>query len=346
MTPVPASSAVPDFAVAVNGAPLSPAAASDVHAIRVDEALDVLSMFTIELYCWDPETLTITWPDDPAFAVGNQVAISLGYVNALTEVMTAEITGLELSVSQDRPPMLTVRGHDLRHRLGRGRKTRGFAATTDSSIASTVAVEAGLTAQVTDSGTTHDLVLQSNQSDLELLRERAGLIGYEFYVRDRVLHFHPPADDQPPALTLDALGDLTSFAPRLSSLGQSGQVAARGWDVQAKQPLASQLSAPGGGASSDRAFGLSTTLVVADAPLVTAGDADQAARGIAAAVGAGYVRGEGELAGRPDLHAGVSVALTGAGQTFSGTYYVTSVRHSLLLGDGFRTSFDVRRSGT
>jgi phage protein D len=342
---VPASSTVPDFAVLVNGAPLSPAATGDIRAIHVDETLDALSMFTIELYCWDSTTLTVTWPDDPAFAVGNEVTIQLGYVDALTAVMTGEITGLEPQFSMDEPVMLTVRGHDHRHRLARGRKTRGFTTTKDSAIASTLAREAGLRAQVTDSRTTHDLVLQSNQSDLEFLRQRADLIGYEFFVRDRVLYFRPPADAQPAELVLDAVDDLSGFAPRLSSLGQSGKAVVRGWDVKAKQPLTGELTASDGGTSSDRAFGLSTSTVVVDVPVATAGDAAQAARGVQAGLGSTYVRGDAQLAGRPALRAGTTVQITGAGKTFSGTYYVTGVRHDLELQRGFSTSFDVRRSG-
>ncbi|MEV6923685.1 contractile injection system protein, VgrG/Pvc8 family [Dactylosporangium sp. NPDC051485] len=342
---MPLKSNVPDFAVIVNGAPLTPAAAGDIRAIHVDESIDALSMFTIDLYCWDPATLTVTWPDDPAFAVGNQVTIQLGYVDALTTVMTGEITGLEPSFAEDSPPTLTVRGYDHRHRLARGRKTRGFTATKDSAIASNVAVEAGLRAQVTDSGTVRDLVLQSNQSDLEFLRQRAGLIGYEFFVRDRVLHFHPPADDRPPSVVLDVTDDLSSFTPRLSSMGQSGHAVVRGWDPKTKKPVTARLPATGGGTSSDRAFGLRTDAVVVDAPVATAADADLAARGLRADLGDGYVRGEAELAGRPDLHAGTTVQITGAGKTFSGAYYITGVRHDLELDRGFRTSFDVRRSG-
>ena len=344
MRAVPAQSSVADLAVTVNGAPLSPAAVADIFAVHVDETLDALSMFTIELFCWDPVTLTVTWPDDPAFAVGNLVTIKLGYVDALIAVMTGEITGLEPAFSNDRPPVLLVRGHDLRHRLARGRKTRGFSATKDSAIASTVAMEAGLRAQVTDSGTVHALVMQTNQSDLEFLRQRADLIGYEFFVRDRVLYFRPAADDQPATTVLD-VADLSSFAPRLSSLGQSGKAVVQGWDVKGKKAVSGEEQAPAGGTSSDRAFGLSTSTVGVDAPVVTDADAGQAAKGVKAALGRSYVRGDAELAGRADLHAGTTVQITGAGETFSGIYYLTAVRHDLVLGSGYRTSFDVRRSG-
>lgn len=342
---MPQSSSVPDFALTVNGVPLPLTAMSDIRSIRVDETLGALSMFTIELYCWDPVTLSVTWPDDPVFAVGNQVTISLGYVDALTDVMTAEITGLEPAFADGVPPTVTVRGHDHRHRLARGRRTRGWATMKDSAIAAALAVEAGLRSRVVDSETVHNLVLQSNQSDLEFLRERAALIGFEFFVRDRVLHFHPPADDQPPAMVLDVFSDLTGFAARLSSLGQSGTAEVRGWDPRAKQPIVAKTEATDGGADSDRAFGLSTSAVVVDASMGTTADATHAARGLRLDLGAGYVRGEAELAGRPDLHAGTTVTITGAGKAFSGPYYVTAVRHDFDLEQGFSTSFDVRRSG-
>jgi phage protein D len=48
--------------------------------------------------------------------------------------------------------------------------------------------------------------------------------------------------------------------------------------------------------------------------------------------------------GRPQVHAGTVVAIEGAGERFSGDYYVTSVTHTLTGERGYQTSFSVERN--
>jgi uncharacterized protein len=85
---------IPDFSVKVNGATLPQQARADIRAVTVEEDLDALSMFSLELYNWDDEKLQVSWSDSTLFAVGGEVEIWLGYVDDLHKVMLAEITGL------------------------------------------------------------------------------------------------------------------------------------------------------------------------------------------------------------------------------------------------------------
>ena len=107
----------------------------------------------------------------------------------------------------------------------------------DSAIASQIAREAGLRAQVQDTKVTQRYVIQSNQSDWEFLQRRAGLLGYEIYVRDKVLYFRWPQSAAQPADKLSLGEDITEFSPRLSSLTQVSEVAVRGWDVKQKKAV-------------------------------------------------------------------------------------------------------------
>jgi Bacteriophage probable baseplate hub protein len=172
------SSDVADASIRVNTTPLPLAAWSDIRSVTVQEDLDAMSMFSIELYNWDDQLLRYPWSDSPLFAVGNQLQISLGYVDNVRPVMLGEITSLEPRFAGEELPMLTVRGYDHRHLLARGRKTRAFKQMSDSAIASQVAREAGLRANVTNTGAALAHVLQSNQSDWDFLQQRARLLGY------------------------------------------------------------------------------------------------------------------------------------------------------------------------
>jgi uncharacterized protein len=344
---------IPDFTVRVNGADLPRQARADIRAVTVEEDLDALSMFSLELYNWDDEKLQVSWSDSRLFAVGNEVEVWLGYVDDLHKVMMAEITGLEPAFTADEPPLLTVRGYDHRHRLARGRKTRSFSNMKDSAIAAQVAREAGLPARVKNTREVLAFVVQSNQTDWEFLRQRAGLLGFEVYVRDKTLYFQPPGHAAQAAVRLSLGEDVNEFTPRLSSLGQEGQVAVRSWDVKQKQAIVGsagvgQESAMGrtsGPRAANRAWGKASTGIV-DQPVPTKAEADQIASGRFNELALTYVRGTVAGSGRPQLRAGMVVHIDGAGRTFSGPYYVTSVTHTLSQDQGYRTSFTVERNAT
>ena len=344
---------IADFSVRINGAGLPQPALADVRSVTVQEDLDALSMFTLDLYNWDDQKLQPSWSDSRLFAVGSQVEIWLGYVDALSKVMTAEITGLEPVFTADQPPTLTVRGYDHRHRLARGRKTRSFSNMKDSAIVAQIAREAGLRAEASQTKTTLEFVAQTNQSDWEFLRERASLLGFEVFVRDKILYFRPPANAAQPAVRLSLGADVTEFSPRLSALGQDGQVAVRSWDVKEKKEVVASAAAgseqamgtASGPSAASRAFGKSAVAIV-DLPATSSARAQDVALGQFKELGLGYITGTVTGLGRPQLKAGTVVRIDGAGQAFSGAYYVTSVTHTLTQDQGYRTSFTVERNAT
>jgi Bacteriophage probable baseplate hub protein len=328
---------LPDVSVRVNNSALPAAAQADLRAVTVEEDLAALSMFTLELGNWDDTRLEFSWSDSPLFAVGNEVEIWLGHTGDLAKVMLAEITSLEPVFRAGQPSLLMVRGYDQRYRLK------------DSAIAGQIAREAGLRAQVEDTKVTLGYVIQSNQSDWEFLRRRAGLIGYEIYVRDKVLYFRWPPTSAPPADKLSLGVDITEFNPRLSTLAQVSDMTVRGWNVREKKAVAATArAAPGGDRASGavaarRAFGPASENIVGQ-PVRSVPEADPIARGQFNDMTLAYVAGEAVAHGRPRLRAGTVVDISGAGQTFSGPYYVTSVTHTVTPEHGYQTSFTVQRN--
>ncbi|MEU6535391.1 contractile injection system protein, VgrG/Pvc8 family [Streptomyces sp. NPDC047000] len=349
------SGAVPDLDIRCDGVRLPPQARLDVESVTVLDDLDALSMFTVTLRNWDAERLAVSWSDSALFAVGTEVRISLGYLGDLHPVMTGEITSLEPAFTSGRLPRLTVRGYDHRHRLARGRRTRTFTRTKDSAIAGRLAREAGLRAEVTDTRTDLDYVVQNNQTDLEFLRGRARLIGYEVYVQDKVLYFRPPRHGRPPAATLRVGDEISEFTPRLRTLAQAGAVSVRGWDMTQKKAVvvtaaAGQETTLMGGSVTgpravERAFGRAVS-VRTGLPAPDQDRADRMARGQFDELALAYVTGEAQCAGRPQLRAGEVVGIQGAGTRFSGAYYLTSVSHSVTADEGYRTGLQLRRNAT
>jgi len=93
----------------------------------------------------------------------------------------------------------------------------------------------------------------------------------------------------------------------------------------------------------NRAFGRAGATSV-DVPVPSKARADQMAHGRFDDMALTYIQGEVECAGHPQLHTGTVVDIQGAGETFSGAYYLTSVTHTVTPGEGYRTYLDVRRN--
>jgi Bacteriophage probable baseplate hub protein len=353
MPPPPDDKGRPAFAVTVNGTALPVDAALDVSSIRVDADATLPSMFTLELAGGTGEEPT-AWIDGDLFKMGGTVEIKLGYNDTLDTVISAEITGIEPVFTHGTQPHLIVRGYDRRHRLQRGRKTRSFVQQKDSDIASTIASEAGLTADATDSEVTHEYILQANQTDMEFLLERARLIRYELVVEDKTLYFRPVQNDQGELLTMSPEDDLLEFYPRLSTMGQATEFKARGWnpkekkEFEGKAAAGDEVSTMGGqntgAALADSAFGAASVLI--GSPVVTQAEADQLARATFNRAILGLISGEGMCSGRTDLKPGSVIKLDGIGERFSGQYYVRSTSHHYTPRYAYQTQFVVWRNAS
>ena len=356
----PSDRLAPRFQLRIDGTPLP--AAAELDLIDLSVLLDVAapSMFAVRLNNWDEVRRRITWSDGDLFNLGKEVEVRMGYADDLAPVMMGEITGLEPEFRADDLPQLVVRGHDRRHRLMRGRKTLSFTEVKDSDLAVQLAGDAGLSAQAEDTKVVHEYVLQHDQTDLELLAGRAHRIGFEVVVEGKILHFRPRKNDAGAALTLARDEDLVEFCPRLTTLGQAGEVEVRGWSPKDKKELLGKAASGdlgtkmggsvSGPAAAERAFGAVGGGVAAVAAIpdtaLTQAEADQVAAGRLGEMALSYVTGQGVALGRADLKAGIVVQIDGVGERFGGLYYVTSSCHTYSPRRGYRTAFTCRRNAT
>jgi uncharacterized protein len=246
-----------------------------------------------------------------------------------------------------------VRGYDLRHRLLRGRKTRSFTKIKDSAIASQIAQEQGLQASVKDTKVTLDYVLQSNQTDLAFLQERASRIGYEVTIDRKRLSFRPPLYQASSVARLKRDDDLLDFSPRLSTLNLVDQIEVLGWNPQQKAALLGKaqvghefdiLGKTSGAKTAQRAFGKAKEAIVTQ-PIRSQAEADQIAEGQFNRMAIAYITGEGTCFGNAAIRAGTMIEIVDVGKRFSGRYYVSATQH-IYDDQGYRTQFTVRRNAS
>jgi phage protein D len=346
---------VAEFDIVIDGRRLPSRMRPFIASILVDDSLALPSMFALEVVSSNDLEDVNQWIDDDLFAVGNVVEIKLGYGDDLEALIIGEITGLEPEYVSDRLPNLIVRGYDRRHRLQRGRRTRTFVKQKDSDIASKIAGEAGLSAQIMDSHVIHDYVIQANQTDLEFLQERARLIQYETVVYDKQLTFRPIQNNKGEALTIALDDHLLEFYPRLSMARQVSEVSVRGWDTKEKKEILSTAQAgtesskmggrESGSKIAQRAFG-SMVDVVSTHPLMNQAEADQIAKAALDHRALSLILGEGLCLGRTDLRPGTVIKIDGVGKRFGGQYYVTTASHRYTAQHGYLTQFEARRNAS
>jgi uncharacterized protein involved in type VI secretion and phage assembly len=248
-----------------------------------------------------------------------------------------------------------VRGYDKSHRLAAGRKTKTFLNVKYSDIASQVATDAGLQADVEDSGGTVEHVLQANQSDLDFLYALARKVGFECRVDDETLLFKKPVEssgapgagdfgtEDPTQLVWN--DTLLEFRARMSAVAQVTEVKVRGWDPSAKEAVIGQSDVAATNAeltmtAADLAGKIGgQTLTVVDHPVATQEAADELALARSQQIGSAAFEATAVALGNPKLKAGTAVNVSGIDPALEGKWVITGSRHE--FGNGaYKTALE------
>ena len=319
----------------------------DLIAVTVDSNLHLPTMLTVELF-----DDTLEWIDDSSMDLGKEVEVMFSEqpdpdstTGPLDKVIfQGEITSIEPRFNKDGKATLLFRAYDKSHRLHRGKRSRTFLDVTDSDIASKIAKEAGLTAVVDTTSIKFEYLVQTNQTDMEYLLERARRIGYWAFANKDKLYFKKPDFNlgDGPALTWP--DDLREFRPRLSGVGQPKTSSAQGWDfknykeIEGKATTATKFNKAGiskaAGAAAEAAFDGDgkANIAVVHRPMVVESEAANIAQAALDDAASEYLQAEGESFGHADLLAGVVVNVKGVGDRFKGKYLVTSATHNYRHG--------------
>jgi uncharacterized protein len=342
---------IPAFAILVNKKPLKDSIIWQIFRITIDDQIDLPSMFTLELEASEETMAQTNWINDKKlFAIGDEVNIKLGYENKVQDVISGEVTFVEIEFRSASLPRLMVRGFDRRHRLQRDRKMRTFLKKKDSDIARQIADEAGISIQATDSTVIHDYMVQANQTDFAFLQERARRINYEIVMDGKSLQFRPVAFNAAPAIKLSLDKELSKFTAQLSVTSQITQAKVSGWDIKNKKIFSAsstQSSSMGelmGSNLVSKAFGKAEK-IISDEPVADLQEAKEKAAAEFSASALSLIRGEGKCPGLNTIKAGKVVEIKGIGSRFSGNYYITAVTHSYGM-NGYQTNFTAWRNAT
>lgn len=327
----------------VDGRPLAPELYPRLVTVRVEESVQLPDFFAVH---FDDPHFEIF--DKGTFALGGRMEIAFRAEGDPVVVTDGEITAIVIEPGVSGRHELVLTGFDPTHRMAREPKSRSFQRVTDADIASRIAGEYGLDADVDGTGATHDYVLQAGETDYAFLRRRAARIGFDVWVSDRKFHFkkRPRSDAAPPSLKYGK--NLSRFSVRFSAAERCDEVQIRGWDQLGKQPIQGQASEtdPGTDApaaqelsgAAQRAFGR-VKRNAGQFPVTDQAEADKLASSLLLRASGEEVVLRGEAVGDPLIGAGASVRIEGIGSRLTGKYRVTGVEHSYAAGKPYVTRF-------
>ena len=343
--------------ITLGGGDLDPTLAARVVELRVETTAALPDVCTIRFTEMSPAgSGDLTVIDDARFKLGAPLSVKLGKAigGQLASVFDGEITTVEaeLGASLAGEPVLelTVTGHDRSHRMHRSTTTRTFRQMAVTDIARKMAGEHGLKVGrlANLGGGAPEVRHQVGESDWTFLARLVGTHGGELDIAGGALHIVDPAKATGAAAELIFGENLQRFRPRMSSVGQVGEVTVHGWDSKSKKELvqtakpkaatAVQNSTVDGAVSG-------TTVHIPTAAVSTVDEAKAQAQAAATHIGHERVQATAVAAGDPKLLAGEYVSIAGVGKRFGGTHRIVSAVHSygvhgyttrLTLGAGGR----------
>lgn len=346
-----AQSAPTAAVVTIDGTDLDDAVAGRLSGAIVVDRLTAPDMFALVFD--DPARTVLA---DAGLEIGKVVEISTSsrQSSELVPLIKGEVTSIETEFDA-LGARAVVRGYDKSHRLAAGRRTATFQGVTYSDIASQIASDTGLQADVDATEGVFDHVFQVNQSNLDFLYGLARLANRDFRVDGDTLVFkRPVASTEGPGLgdaetaTPDQLvcgENLVEFRARMSAVGQVAKVQVRGWDPGEKKEVVGEKDAVATNAEvqltaaqlADLVGG--QTLVVVDHAVEDQEAAERLAQERAEQVGSTAFEATGVAVGDPALRAGVAVSVSGVDPSLCGKWVISGSRHEIVNGV-YRTALD------
>lgn len=341
----------------VEGQPVA-SMARDCLRLEVEEGVEGLRTLRLHLFATGrgatgPQDRMI-WLDGGVVDFGKRLTVAVGPDGAQRTVFDGTISAIEAVFDDAQPPLVVVMAEDALMRLRMTRRMRTYQQVTDGDIATALAGEHGLQAEVDVDGPSYDVVQQFNQSDLAFLRDRARLVQAELWCEGRTLHLSSRSQRTGTRLTLVQGTDLLSVRLCADLAHQRSEVAVTGYDAQNKDVIdqraggdlvaAEIISGRTGPQILQQALGASVTLRVREAALTTS-EASSWAKAEMLRRARGFVSVVATTRGTPELVVGSQLTLKLVGAPFEGEgYYVTRIRHTHDPVRGLRTWFAAERS--
>lgn len=334
------------------------AIARDLIRMDVCEENDGLRTLEIRLLAFGSEegmqNEGLIYMDGEHFDFGSEVVVNTGGQGNSTNIFTGKISAIEIDYEEGQEPEVIIYAEDKLMDLRMTRRMATYEDVTDEDIASEIASQHGVSADVDASGPSYDVVQQWNMSDLAFLRERARLVQADVWCDSNTLYFKSRGSREGTQIDLIRGNHILSMQVSADLAHQRSAVRVSGYDANQREAIDEvangdviQAEASGGESGPDvlqRAFGERESFRVRDVPL-NSEEAGEWARQEMLRRARGFVSVNAITRGNPEMNIGSRVNIQNIGAPFQGDgYYVTRVAHTYDLSQGYRTAFSAERS--
>ena len=333
----------------------------DIVAIEVELSDSLPSTFRLSIaLAKDPSTGSWRYQDEERFRLWKTVSIAVGFVDSGTEdLISGYVTRVEPRYAADEgQSTLEVSGVDASILLDREEKLKDWPDKADSDIAREILGTYPLDVDIDDTEVVHDESMSTviqRETDLNFLRRLARRNGFDCFVEGTTAHFRrvAPQDTRHPVLAAH-FGDettLRSFRATVDGL-RPARVSMFQIDHFSKDVLTAEvesltedpLGALDASALLPEGSAGRPTVYVANNAVTGRPEMDALCQQLFDD-GATFVSGEGEVDSSVYQHVlkpRAVVTIKGVGETYSGEYYVSFVRHTVSRS-GYSQSLRVSR---
>jgi hypothetical protein len=276
--------------------------------------------------------------------IGDPVEIKVG--DQQTSVYKGEIVNVEPTFKGGEKTRVVIRAMNKLHRLLRIRKSVTFTDKTDQQILNQVVSDAGLSLEWKhEKSITYKHVYQHNQSAMEFLRMRAGRMGCHVWCVGTTVYCKQPELQAGPIAEFklsesSTSGTLRSFTPRMSGAAIVKKMTVKGWNPETKELITGEANAEqsklGGSNAQTGAGDLGDQESYSvDTPVWSKEEADAIAKAKLQDISLGFMTGEAEITGDPDMDLGKIVNIMANSDPnaspdddpFNGKYYIMGLTH-------------------
>ncbi|MCP9234657.1 type VI secretion system tip protein VgrG [Lewinella sp. JB7] len=327
------------FSVLSDGTDLGPGL--PLLSIVLDLEVNRIPSATLILQDGSLPDQTFPLSESGTFDPGKKIELELGYQGTNVRVFSGIITGQRIRLRGDRS-LLTVTCKDAAFRMTINRQSRYFTDQKDSDALETLITNAGLTADVADTGEIVPELTQHLCTDWDFIVSRAEANGLVVIVENGHVRIVEPELTDTPALHLEYGANLMAFDAEVDARGQFAEVRSYAW-----------RSADGEAVEEDSPFTATTGTYATPALAevheqspyrqvhgggVEPGELIHWSAATARFSALGRVRGTVRFQGTTDVAVGDTVKLDSLGEVYNGSVFVSGLRHELSAGEWITTA--------
>lgn len=323
----------PTFTILSNGTEIKET--YQVLSINVKRMANRITEATIIVLDGAPAIEDFPASSSQDFIPGTEIEIQAGYHREEATIFKGIVIRNKVRSYQNKPGTLQVLCKDKAVKLTVGRLSKYYYEVTDAEVLEELIGNAGLTANVESTNTTHQELVQFNTTNWDFLVTRAEVNNKLVYTEDGTIRVAQPDLGQAPGLNLLYGGNVLDFEMELEARQQFEAVNGYSWNAADQELIEVEANPPSGSfpgniTGEDLAkviglehFELRHSGQIKDTELQSWVDAHWLKSQLS------KVRGRIRIQGVSTVTPGGMVEMLGAGDRFNGKFFVSGVQHDI-----------------